>query len=54
MVNRKLWQDINMVLGEYLANYKTMGTYMYSKSANKGQGGYVKVGATFDTYEYAK
>lgn len=31
-----------------------MGTYMYSKSANKGQGGYVKVGATFDTYEYAK
>jgi hypothetical protein len=53
VVNRKLWQDINMVLGEYLANYKTMGTYMYSKAANKGQGGYVKVGATFDTYEYA-
>ena len=26
---------------------------MYSKSANKGQGGYVKVGATFDTYQYA-
>ena len=42
-----------MVLGEYLANYKTMGTFMYSKSANKGQGGYVKVGATFDTYEYS-
>lgn len=54
VVNRKLWQDINMVLGEYLANYRTDGTYMYSKSANKGQGGYVKVGATFDTYEYAK
>lgn len=53
VVNRKLWQDINMILGEYLANYKTIGTYMYSKSANKGQGGYVKVGATFDTYEYA-
>lgn len=53
VVNRKLWQDINMVLGEYLANYRTMGTYMYSKAANKGQGGYVKVGATFDTYEYA-
>lgn len=51
--NRKLWQDINQVLGEYLANYKTMGTYMYSKSANKGQGGYIKVGATFDTYEYS-
>ena len=53
IVNRKLWNDINTVLGEYLANYKTDGTFMYSKSANKGMGGYVKVGATFDTYEYA-
>lgn len=53
VVNRKMWQDVNMVLGEYLANYRTDGTYMYSKSANKGQGGYIKVGATFDTYEYA-
>lgn len=26
---------------------------MYSKNANKGMGGYVKVGATFDTYEWA-
>lgn len=51
--NRKMWNDINMVLGEYLANYRTDGTYMYAKSANKGLGGYVKVGATFDTYEYA-
>lgn len=53
VVNRKMWNDINTVLGEYLANYKTDGTFMYSKSANKGMGGYVKVGATFDTYEYA-
>lgn len=51
--NRKLWQDVNMVLGEYLSNYRTDGTYMYSKSANKGAGGYIKVGATFDTYVYA-
>lgn len=27
---------------------------MYSKSANKGEGGYVKVGATFDTYVYSR
>ena len=53
IVNRKLWNDINTVLGVYLAQYRTQGTFMYSKSANKGQGGYVKVGATFDTYEYA-
>lgn len=53
--NRKLWQDINTVLGSYLADYKSnLGTYMYSKSANKGLGGYVQVGATFDTYIYAK
>lgn len=52
--NRALWQDINLVLGEYLANYKTMGTYMYSKSVNRGEGGYVKVGATFDTYVYSR
>lgn len=48
--NRKLFNDINTVLGDFLGNYKTDGTYMYSKSANKGIGGYVSVGATFDTY----
>lgn len=51
--NRKLWEDVNLVLGEYLANYKVDATYMYSKSANKGFGGYVQVGATFDTYNFA-
>lgn len=53
VVNRKLWEDINLVLGEYLANYRTDGAYMYSKSANKGMGGYVSVGATFDTYNFS-
>lgn len=53
IVNRKLWNDINTVLGEYLASFKTDGTYMYSKSANKGEGGYVKVGATYNSYEYS-
>ena len=41
--NRKLFNDINTVLGDFLGNYKTDGTYMYSKSANKGIGGYVSV-----------
>lgn len=53
VVNRKLWNDINTVLGDYLGNYKTDGAYLYSKSANKGVGGYVTVGATYDTYIYA-
>lgn len=52
--NRKLWEDVNMVLGKYLADFRTDGSYMYSKSANKGMGGYIQVGATFDTYIYAK
>jgi hypothetical protein len=53
IVNRKLWEDVNTVLGDYLGNYRTDGTYMYSKAANKGQGGYIKVGATYNSYEFA-
>lgn len=54
MVNRTLWNDVNLVLGEFLSHYRTDGTFMYSKSANQGKGGYVKVGATYDTYEFAR
>lgn len=53
ITNRKMWNDVQTTLGDYLANYRTDGTFMYSKSANGGQGGYVKVGATYDTYVYA-
>lgn len=51
--NAKFWQDINLVLGEYLANFRTDGTYMYSKEAKNGNGSYVKVGATYNSYEYS-
>lgn len=47
----KLWNDIQSTLGEYLSNFRTDGSYMYSKAANGKNGGYVKVGATYDTYE---
>lgn len=53
VTNRTLWNDVNLVLGEFLSHYRTDGTFMYSKSANQGKGGYVKVGATYDTYEFA-
>lgn len=46
--NERMWNLIQQVLGDYLAKFKTDGTYLYSKAAN----GYVKVGATFDSYEY--
>ena len=54
IVNRTLWNDVNLVLGEFLSHYRTDGAFMYSKSANQGKGGYVKVGATYDTYEFAR
>lgn len=44
--NEKMWSDIQTVLSEWLARYKTCGTYLWSKAAN----GYVDVGATFNSY----
>ena len=46
--NERMWNLIQTVLGDFLAKYKTEGTYIYSKQAND----YIKVGATFDSYEY--
>ena len=53
IVNRKLWSDIQLTLGEYLANFKTDGAYLYTKGTKEGTGGYVKVGSTYSAYEYA-
>jgi hypothetical protein len=43
-----MWSLIQTALASYLAAFKTDGSYLYSKKAND----YVKVGATFDSYEY--
>ena len=45
--NEKMWGDIQVALSEYLARFKPVGTYLWSKAAN----GYVDVGATFDSYQ---
>lgn len=45
--NEKLWYDIQNGLSEWLARFKTCGTYLWSKAKNN----YVNVGATFSTYE---
>lgn len=47
---QKLWNDIQSTLGQYLMSFKADNTCFYSKSANKGEGGYVKVGTTFNSY----
>lgn len=52
IVTQKLWNDIQIGLGSFLVDAKTDGTYMYSRAKNGGEGGYVKVGATFNTYEF--
>lgn len=46
--NERMWNLIQQVLGDYLAKFRTQGTYLWSKAAND----YIKVGATFDSYEY--
>lgn len=48
IVNDRAFMLVNQVLGHYLADFKTDGTFMYSKAAN----GYVDVGATFQSYEF--
>lgn len=45
--NEKAWTDVQTALSEWLARFKTCGTYLWSKKAN----GYVDVGATFQSYE---
>lgn len=49
MCNEKGWSIVQRVLGEYLSNRRTDGAYLWS---NQGEGKYVKVGNTFDAYEW--
>lgn len=43
-----MWFLVQNVLGDFLAKYKTIGTYLWSKAAND----YIKVGAAFDSYTF--
>lgn len=51
IINELAWAIVQRVLGDYLANRKTDGAYLWSKG---GEGKYIKVGATFDAYEWGK
>lgn len=44
-----MWNQVQEVLSEYLSRWKVNNTYMYSKAKN----GYIDVGATFQSYEWA-
>lgn len=52
IATQKFWNDLQESLGKYLAGFKTDGCYLWSKGANKGEGGYIKVGATYNSYEF--
>ena len=43
-----MWFLVQNVLGDFLAKYKTIGTYLWSKAAND----YIKVGAAVDSYTF--
>lgn len=48
VTNTRFGDQVQRVLGAYLKDYKTNGTYFFSEGAN----GKVKVGATFHSYEF--
>ena len=47
--NTPFFHEVQNTLGFWLKDYKTDGTYLYSKASN----GYVSMGATYDSYEWA-
>ena len=52
LVNDIAWRQAQKALGKYLQDAKTDGAYLWSKKANGGVGGYVKVGASYNEYEF--
>ena len=43
-----MWFLVQQVLGDWLSKFKVDETFLWSKQAND----YIKVGATFQTYEF--
>ncbi len=52
VVNLPAWDVVQRVLGNYLANRGTDNAYLWSRGGESGKSKYVKVGATFDSYEW--
>lgn len=49
LCNSKLWQDVNLKLGQFLSDNRVDGTHLWSKAKND----YISVGATYNTYIFA-
>lgn len=52
LLNDIAWRQAQKALGKYLQDAKADGAYLWSKKANGGIGGYVKVGASYNEYEF--
>lgn len=46
--NELMWTEIQETLSAWIRDWKTTGTFLFSKAAN----GYVDVGATYQSYEF--
>ena len=49
IVNTRLWQSVQTGLMAWIKDWKTNGTFMYSKESNEQ----IKLGSTFQSYEFA-
>ena len=49
VVNKRFWDQIQRNMGSWLKDYKTDGAYIWSKGSNS----YIKLGATYNSYEFA-
>lgn len=52
LTNDRFWLLAQVALHEFIVN-KTDNAFLWSKEANGGVGGYVKVGASYNAYEFA-
>ena len=44
-----MWTEIQDTISAWIRDWKTVGTFVFSKAAN----GYVNIGATYQSYEFA-
>lgn len=44
-----MWNEIQDTMSAWIRDWKTVGTFVFSKAAN----GYVNIGATYQSYEFA-
>lgn len=49
LVNTAMWNEIQETCSNWIRDWKTEGTFLYSKATN----GYVDLGATYQSYTWA-